>query len=204
MSASQNCVDPYIKFWRSLYNQIGEADIFPFCPDFNDIYATQAIKNKIGVKFSTPPEMQSLMRECDYVIAGRLHAAVFAANVQTPFFAINYHPKVKSFCDSIGWPYYYPKEDLPKDIIGYGYDYSNFDFQEMLKLFNEFLENIPNPSIEKTAALVLEKIYEDMHSVKPCMYCGEEINLPSSNTYVQCSHCDNVNQNEEARPTIDW
>lgn len=50
--------------------------------------------------------------KCDIIIAMRLHACIFAAQLGIPFIALNYMPKVGEFCNSINHPYCLDLNDL--------------------------------------------------------------------------------------------
>jgi hypothetical protein len=48
-------------------------------------------------------EWINLVRRFDVIVTLKLHAAVLAAVAGTPFIPLEYRPKVRDFCDSIGW-----------------------------------------------------------------------------------------------------
>ncbi|GIW21487.1 MAG: polysaccharide pyruvyl transferase CsaB [Candidatus Sericytochromatia bacterium] len=56
-------------------------------------------------KALTPREMMSLISNLDFVIGMRLHALIMAASNYINSLGIVYDPKVKFFCDLVGYPY---------------------------------------------------------------------------------------------------
>jgi polysaccharide pyruvyl transferase WcaK-like protein len=48
-------------------------------------------------------EWIGLVRRFDVIVTLKLHAAVLAAVAGTPFVPLEYRPKVRDFCESIGW-----------------------------------------------------------------------------------------------------
>jgi polysaccharide pyruvyl transferase WcaK-like protein len=48
-------------------------------------------------------EWISLVRRFDVIVTLKLHAAILAAVAGTPFVPLEYRPKVRDFCESIGW-----------------------------------------------------------------------------------------------------
>jgi len=162
-TATQCLTDAHILWMKKLFNLLPKERLkyIPFTSDQNDIVACQQYTQKLGFELYHPSVMQFLTRKSNFVIAGRLHAAVFAANTGTPFFAINYHPKVKSFCDSIGYNHYWPKEDIyKKDITNYGFDFEQFDFNELAKEIKTSISNPEKPVVKYTAIKILEKMFE--------------------------------------------
>jgi polysaccharide pyruvyl transferase CsaB len=53
-------------------------------------------------KILSAAEIQALFRQCDLVVAMRLHAAILALNVATPMIALSYDPKVQSLMNENG------------------------------------------------------------------------------------------------------
>jgi polysaccharide pyruvyl transferase WcaK-like protein len=153
-----------INFWKKLKENITDFKFITFGNQMNDIAGAQFINGDMRTETYRTEEMLFLLKDVKFIIAGKLHACVLAAINGTPFFAINYHPKVKAFCDSINYPYYYPKENnLPVDETGYGYDLKSFDFYEMLRLIMIHKNNPKKPKIPITANYILERMWSDLN-----------------------------------------
>lgn len=206
MVAASNCMVPaFSEFWQRLKISFPTFEVVPFVPSLNDITSAQMIRQNFGFELFTPTEMQYNISKMDFIIAGRLHAAVFAANVGTPFVAINYHPKVKAFCDSIGYPYYYPKDitSLKKDETEYGFDYSQFSIMDAIDVINEAMKNPVKPEVKNTSREILEEVYADMKKEKDetiiCMYCGNKVEVSMGCDFFKCPSCKNVNNVNNAQ-----
>jgi len=52
----------------------------------------------------TPREMLALMGKCDFILAMRLHALIFAVRQAVPAFGLAYDPKVLDFCHAANLP----------------------------------------------------------------------------------------------------
>lgn len=52
----------------------------------------------------TPPEMLAAIGRCDFILAMRLHALIFAVKQATPAFGLAYDPKVRDFSLAAGLP----------------------------------------------------------------------------------------------------
>jgi polysaccharide pyruvyl transferase WcaK-like protein len=156
--------DDFINFWRNLKTSISnDLTFIPFSTQMNDISGAQIINNNISTETYRAEEMLYLMKSVDFIIAGKLHACVLAAMNGIPFFAINYHPKIKAFCDSINYPYYYPKENnLPLDATGYGFNLRSFDRYELVQLIFKHKNNPIKPKISITANYILERVWRDL------------------------------------------
>ena len=214
MINASNCLTPeLIEFYSKLYMDLnGKENIscIPFAPCFNDVALAIKTQQDMHFGFYMPSEMISIMKSKKFVIAGRLHAAVFSATAGVPFFAINYHPKVKAFCDSINYPYYYPKtNDLPEDFTKYGFDIKSFNYDEMFKQLKAHMDNPVKPPKYHTAMILCESVYNDIKGISlqqieknstptNCMYCGEDIVLEGF--FTKCEKCNNINQNEKYQP----
>lgn len=162
---SDCCVTEYLEFYRKVFDASRpDVMVMPFQPSSNEILSSQSIATAMRFGLSIHPFLvQSDICAARMLIAGRLHACVLAAKNGVPFFAINYHPKVKSFCDSIGHPYYYPQQPIAlKDITGYGYDFCNFDADECIRQIREYSSAPVLPHIEKDATEILERVYKDI------------------------------------------
>ena len=202
MVNASNCLtDEMLAWWKSLFKELNVDDnisCIPFVPSRNDILMSTMSSSSNLFNFYQPEEIVSIMMQKNFVIAGRLHAAVFAATAKTPFFAINYHPKVKAFCDSIGYPHYYPKtNDYPTDITEYGFDLSKINKEELISEIKKVMANPVEPPNYHTAMDFLEEIYNKIESGDtekvPCMYCGEDIEINKTDKFVFCQNCKNTN-----------
>lgn len=221
--ASNDLNKDYLKFFSTVFSGIGGEEYYtaiPFSPTANDINLVQLMRGKVYFQLYQPEEMQTVISKAKFIVAGRLHGAVFAANTGTPFFAINYHPKVKEFCDSIGYPHYWPRDgtDLALDGTNYGYDFTKLDPSELIGDIIEFVRNHPNPKVTKGMATeILERVWNDIFIQKevtraakeiakeiendvvtlPCMYCGGELYIVKHDKFTECPHCKNVNHNDD-------
>lgn len=61
-------------------------------------------KSNVVFKICSPHEILSVVSQCDFMIAMRLHALIFAVKSLVPAFGLSYDPKVKSFMNSVGSP----------------------------------------------------------------------------------------------------
>ena len=197
---SQCMPQEVINLWQEIYRELGgEISCVPFIPNRNDVLLATLTSGSTMFDFYQPEEMVSVMMKKKFVIAGRLHSAVFAATAKTPFFAINYHPKVKSFCDGIGYPYYYPKtNDIPIDQTEYGFDLTKINKEELISEIKKAMANPVIPPDYHTAMEALEHLYEKIENQNkvPCMYCGIEIDVEARG-FTQCPHCINTNHNDD-------
>jgi hypothetical protein len=165
--ASNDFGDDRMKFANSLGNNLRKVIpnilAVPFEPSLNDILQTQVLNHDTQFKLSSAIEMQTIITyKTKFMVAGRLHACVMCANAGVPFFAINYHPKIKSFCDSINYPYYYPKEPIQKDVFGYGYDLSKIDIPTLCNEINNFYKSPVKPVIAQNCKAILDNVYADI------------------------------------------
>jgi len=168
-TATQCLTNEHLEWMTQLFKKLPLERIkyVPYTCHPNDIIACQKYTRKMVFELFHPSIMQMLTRKSNFVIAGRLHAAVFAANVGIPFFAINYHPKVKSFCNSIGYKHYWPKGDsYARDEVNYGFDFKQFSYDELAKEINESIANPEVPKITNTAIRILERLWEKIKEVK--------------------------------------
>ncbi len=202
MTTAAQCYDkPFAKFWLGLGKTfMHKFDNVPMHPHCNDIMIAQATSQKAVVTFLHPKDMLNRLhqKKIKFVIAGRLHSAVLAAMTGTPFFAINYHPKVKAFCDSIGWEHYYPKNPTKIDSLGYGYDHSEFNYMEASVDIGDLFHNMEIPKVEKTAKEILQTVFDGIQNLERrkevCMYCGHEFFVSKTEKIFKCPDCENVNQ----------
>jgi len=210
MINASNCLtNEIIQFWKDIFIELGGNDkisCVPFAPNRNDVLQVTMSSSSNMFDFYQPEEMISIMMKKKFVIAGRLHAAVFAATAKTPFFAINYHPKVKAFCDSIGYPYYYPKENnLPIDETDYGFDLTKLNKDELISEIKLAMQNPIIPPDYHTAMIFLNEIYDDMYDIAktpekivPCMYCGKNLTI-TDDQFILCQHCKNINYTDDVQ-----
>jgi len=194
---ASSCLDEnFGKFWKTISEKLDKKFYaYSFVPKYNDTHTAQIINGKPEYKQAMPEEMLTIIKNADFIIAGRLHAAVYAAMTGTPFYAINYHPKVKSFCDGISYTHYYPKEPMKLDKTGYGYDFGEFDIEQVISEIKEAMAKAEKPKCPTTADSLLESIYNDIHNstteTQTCMYCGEDTKI--TDKLFKCPSCGNVN-----------
>jgi len=70
----------------------------------------------IGGEPLPPREWMGLVARLDFVIAMRLHAAIFAAATAVPFISLSYDPKVAAFARGVGAPAV-PRDASPEDVV---------------------------------------------------------------------------------------
>lgn len=199
MINASNCLEPkVVDIWKEVFSKLGGSEkvsCIPFIPSRNDIMLAMMTSSINTFEFFQPEEMMSMMKGKKFILAGRLHAAVFAATMKIPFFAINYHPKVKAYCDSIGYPHYYPKtNDLPLDKTEYGFDLMKINKDELISEIKQAMDNPIIPPDYKTAMGFLNTIYEMLmkDDMTNCMYCGEDVEITVEG-FFKCPHCQNTN-----------
>lgn len=207
INASNSFTDETKLFWRNVFKELNsEISCVPFIPNNNDVLMATGTSRCPYFNFYQPEEMIAIMKKKKFVIAGRLHAAVFAANAKIPFIAINYHPKVKAFCDSIGYPHYFPKDnDLPADVTNYGFDLSKLNSSDMANAIKEVMANPVIPPDYETAEKFLNHIYDRIEGNTVitknviCMYCGFNLTMNVDNppAFMECPECKNVNHNND-------
>ncbi|HEX2951584.1 MAG TPA: polysaccharide pyruvyl transferase CsaB, partial [Armatimonadota bacterium] len=65
----------------------------------------------------TPREMLALVERCDFLVAMRLHALIFAVHRGTPAFGISYDPKVRDFSTAANLPTPFVWDDLDTESL---------------------------------------------------------------------------------------
>lgn len=97
----------YVTAINTYLDEAGGSALFvPFFPQYDMAFARKimsAIKGNTGLikKQYKPSEILSLFKTADHILAGRLHAAMFAALAETSFTTVVYDPKMKYFLDMI-------------------------------------------------------------------------------------------------------
>ena len=84
-----------------------------------DVRRLGRLARKLGAAFldlSEPRDALAEISSSSFVIAGRLHAAVFAATSGTPAVCLAYDPKVTSFAEVAGYPAISPEGDVREGI----------------------------------------------------------------------------------------
>lgn len=118
--------------------------VAPFTPCAPDLTFINALNDYLGdhrsIELHTLPFMYEAIAQAKLVIGGRLHANVLAAMLNTPFVAVNYHPKVGAFCEEIGSDSYYPKAADKLDKCGYGYSVNELPVEPVVKRALELLQ----------------------------------------------------------------
>lgn len=123
----------------------------------DELYSCLNSRNYGNVEISilnkelNPKEMMSLISELDFVIGMRLHALIMASASYIPSLGLVYDPKVKSFCDLVGFPYI----DSIKDLDNINNTYEIFEKSLLNKdndknIFEEKVKSLKNSSLENT------------------------------------------------------
>lgn len=100
-------ISHYVTAINNYVDESGGSVLFvPFFPKYDTPFALKiltAINGSKGIirKQYKPSEILALYRKADHVLAGRLHAVMFAAMAETLFTTIVYDPKMKYFLDLI-------------------------------------------------------------------------------------------------------
>lgn len=164
---SQNAQTEFCEWWRQLYLKLTENedkyDVIPFDITPNDITVVYNTKRHTGFEFWHPQTaLKYIQEKYKFIIAGRLHACVFAAMSGKPFFAIAYHHKIQEFCKQIGWPWYYPKNLPEKNEIKYGFKWGSFNLDECLTEIKKCKLSGDIPNIQHNSRTILNKVWEDL------------------------------------------
>lgn len=108
------------------------------------------------------PYLQDIFSQMDLMIGMRLHANVMAYNVETPFVAVDYHPKIKGFLEHVGLPDQYLVTGAPHLSNFYGYEapkqYPHVD--QAMEVIKQALEKSPSISVSKQKKLIEDKLVE--------------------------------------------
>jgi len=104
-------------FLREIYKKGYAISFIVFNPEDRGI--SRSLISEIGgnlLEPNSPREALELLAGMEGTIAMRLHCAILSTIAGTPFLAISYDPKVKSFAEEMGQPFL-SLEDLSKDNL---------------------------------------------------------------------------------------
>ena len=120
---------------RKLLARGYEVELFAICPE--DMAACEEVARQANAGVSPIPEAlsshysyASRLAELDLVITLKLHAGVLAACANVPFIMLEYQPKCRDFCASIGWEDYNVRTD-------------NADSNTIMSLAERLLHDLP-------------------------------------------------------------
>ena len=107
--------------WQAeIVQQLGAAghavELFAVCPEDMAACTEVARLANIGITpvlepLTSYPAYKAKLIGFDAVIAVKLHAGVLAACASVPFLMLEYQPKCRDFCSSIGWEHYNVRTD---------------------------------------------------------------------------------------------
>ncbi len=104
---NKELIGHYVTAINNYVDESGGSVLFvPLFPRYDMPFAQKimtAIKGSTGLirKQYKPSEILALFKKADHVLAGRLHAAMFAAMAETSFTTVVYDPKMQYFLDLI-------------------------------------------------------------------------------------------------------
>ncbi len=106
------------------------------------------LKNKDAVSFfefnDDINEVLYLMAKADFVVGMRLHSLIFSTLSNTPFIALSYSDKVKSFVESV-------------ELDDYLIDWNDFDFKKIMMLWKSIYNNRDKVIENVTQSLIFNR-----------------------------------------------
>lgn len=112
-------IEFYVDALNNYMNEVGGGILFiPFFPKF-DLPFAEKIMSRITApsiclrKSYKPSEILAVFKICEHILAGRLHASIFAALAEKNFTSISYDPKMNHFLRDLGL-----KMNIVMPIIG--------------------------------------------------------------------------------------
>lgn len=154
-----------------LANDMNAAIVFvPMSVKFDsDVPPQEAVENFIHGNFKkiqtvnlvdeiSPRDIAKIFKEAKLVVSMRLHGNVMSYAQETPFIALNYHPKLSGFSRSVNWERSSLPESLPalQSNNTYGYNFEDLDLESY------YLVNIASSVINDPDFSMLEHYRKEL------------------------------------------
>jgi len=130
---SNTFCDNFVKFIDTIANKYGYIPVLLPMHYSQDMHILSRISSMLECEHilideKLPHEqVLSILSQCEMAIIERLHAVIFSCIYSKPFLAVNYDPKILSFCTEMGM------EDYVLDIESFDIDSTLTQFENLYK-----------------------------------------------------------------------
>ena len=92
--------------------------------------------------------LSGIIRRTDFMIAMRLHALIYSASAGVPIIGLVYDPKVKSFLEYIGQPYYVDVSDIECEKLAQTFDHCYKNRLQLKDSFDKIVAELKEKALQ--------------------------------------------------------